>query len=118
MATLPRQTWAVQDAGKAKSWYRENVYDAGKSTTIKMLCGIPTPTSGRVEVNGITPHDDRMIATFGNYPFSIMPLAARAVLTYVLPAAMLTGRVASAGVPGWLAYTSPAAGPLLYVLAR
>ncbi len=33
---------------------------AGKSTTIKMLCGILTPTSGRVEVNGITPHDDRI----------------------------------------------------------
>lgn len=69
---------------------------------------------------------DRMIATFGNYPFSILPLAARAVLTYVLPiafvaylpAAVLTGRVASTGVPEWLAYASPAAGPLLYVLAR
>jgi ABC-2 type transport system permease protein len=69
---------------------------------------------------------DRMIATFGNYPFSILPLAARAILTYVLPiafvaylpAAVLTGRVASAGVPEWLAYASPAAGPLLYVLAR
>jgi ABC-2 type transport system permease protein len=69
---------------------------------------------------------DRMIATFGNYPFSILPLAARAFLTYLLPvafvaylpAAVLTGRVASTGVPEWLAYASPAAGPLLYVLAR
>ena len=69
---------------------------------------------------------DRMIATFGNYPFSIFPLAARAVLTYVLPvafvaylpAAVLTGRVASTGVPAGLAYASPAAGPLLYILAR
>jgi ABC-2 type transport system permease protein len=69
---------------------------------------------------------DRMIATFGNYPFSILPLAARAFLTYLLPvafvaylpAAVLTGRVASAGVPEWLAYASPAAGPLLYILAR
>ncbi len=69
---------------------------------------------------------DRMIATFGNYPFSILPLAARAVLTYVLPvafvaylpAAVLTGRVASTGVPGWLAFASPAIGPLLYILAR
>jgi ABC-2 type transport system ATP-binding protein len=33
---------------------------AGKSTTIKMLCGILTPTGGRVEVNGITPHRDRI----------------------------------------------------------
>ena len=69
---------------------------------------------------------DRMIATFGNYPFSILPLAARAVLTYLLPvafvaylpAAVLTGRVASTSVQEWLAYASPAAGPLLYILAR
>jgi ABC-2 type transport system permease protein len=69
---------------------------------------------------------DRMIATFGNYPFSILPLAARATLTYLLPvafvaylpAAVLTGRVASTGVPAWLAYASPAVGPLLYVAAR
>jgi ABC-2 type transport system permease protein len=69
---------------------------------------------------------DRMIATFGNYPFSILPLAVRAALTYLLPvafvaylpAAVLTGRVASTGVPAWLAYASPAIGPLLYVLAR
>jgi ABC-2 type transport system ATP-binding protein len=33
---------------------------AGKSTTIKMLCGILTPTSGTVTVNGITPHKDRI----------------------------------------------------------
>jgi ABC-2 type transport system permease protein len=67
-----------------------------------------------------------MIATFGNYPLSILPLAARAFLTYLLPvafvaylpAAVLTGRVASTGVPEWLAYASPAAGPLLYILAR
>jgi ABC-2 type transport system ATP-binding protein len=33
---------------------------AGKSTTIKMLCGILTPTSGRVEVNGTVPYRDRI----------------------------------------------------------
>jgi ABC-2 type transport system ATP-binding protein len=33
---------------------------AGKSTTIKMLCGILTPTSGTVTVNGITPYKDRI----------------------------------------------------------
>src|ERR1700722_9184852 len=33
---------------------------AGKSTTIKMLCGILTPTGGTVEVNGIVPHRDRI----------------------------------------------------------
>jgi len=32
---------------------------AGKSTSIKMLCGIVTPTSGWVVVNGIEPHKDR-----------------------------------------------------------
>jgi len=32
---------------------------AGKSTTIKMLCGIVTPTAGKVIVNGIEPHKDR-----------------------------------------------------------
>src|SRR5258708_6896469 len=33
---------------------------AGKSTTIKMLTGILTPPSGRVEVNGLVPHRDRI----------------------------------------------------------
>lgn len=32
---------------------------AGKSTTIKMLTGILTPTSGEVIVNGMDPHKDR-----------------------------------------------------------
>lgn len=32
---------------------------AGKSTSIKMLCGILVPTSGRIKVNGIVPHKDR-----------------------------------------------------------
>src|ERR1700738_1999393 len=32
---------------------------AGKSTTIKMLTGILTPSSGRVEVNGLVPHRER-----------------------------------------------------------
>jgi ABC-2 type transport system ATP-binding protein len=32
---------------------------AGKSTTIKMLTGILTPTSGRVMVNGMDPHKER-----------------------------------------------------------
>lgn len=33
---------------------------AGKSTTIKMLTGILTPTSGHVKVNGIVPHENRV----------------------------------------------------------
>lgn len=32
---------------------------AGKSTTIKMLTGILTPTSGKVVVNGMNPHKER-----------------------------------------------------------
>ena len=32
---------------------------AGKSTTIKMLTGILTPTSGDVVVNGMNPHKQR-----------------------------------------------------------
>jgi ABC-2 type transport system ATP-binding protein len=32
---------------------------AGKSTTVKMLTGILTPTAGRVEVGGLVPHLDR-----------------------------------------------------------
>lgn len=32
---------------------------AGKSTTIKMLTGILTPTSGRITVNGMNPHKER-----------------------------------------------------------
>lgn len=33
---------------------------AGKSTTLKMLTGILVPTSGRVEVGGLTPHSQRV----------------------------------------------------------
>jgi ABC-2 type transport system ATP-binding protein len=33
---------------------------AGKSTTIKMLTGILTPSAGRVEVNGLVPHRERI----------------------------------------------------------
>lgn len=32
---------------------------AGKSTTIKMLTGILQPTSGKLQVNGFNPHDER-----------------------------------------------------------
>lgn len=32
---------------------------AGKSTTIKILCGILSPTSGRVQINGINPLNNR-----------------------------------------------------------
>ena len=32
---------------------------AGKSTTIKMMCGILTPTSGELTVNGLVPYKNR-----------------------------------------------------------
>lgn len=32
---------------------------AGKSTTIKIMCGILTPTTGSLTINGITPYKDR-----------------------------------------------------------
>lgn len=34
--------------------------ELGKSTTIKMLTGLLTPTSGKVEVNGIVPNENRI----------------------------------------------------------
>ena len=34
---------------------------AGKSTTIKMMTGILTPTSGKCVVNGVDPSKDRMV---------------------------------------------------------
>src|SRR4029453_12709963 len=33
---------------------------AGKSTTVKILSGILRPSSGRVEVNGLVPYEDRV----------------------------------------------------------
>lgn len=43
--------------GETVGYIGEN--GAGKSTTIKMLTGILTPTSGRVVVNGMNPHKER-----------------------------------------------------------
>jgi len=37
---------------------------AGKSTTIKMLTGILTPTAGRAVVNGVVPYEDRVRNAF------------------------------------------------------
>jgi len=69
---------------------------------------------------------DSVLGTFGNYPLRILPAVPRNVLTFVLPvafiaylpAAVITGRVAGSGVAGWLAYGSPLAGLLLYLLSR
>ena len=78
---------------------------AGKSTTIKMLCGILTPTSGLVTVNGITPHKDRIAnarqigAVFGQRSQLWRDLPARKSLEvlrdiYGLPEATYQQRVA------------------------
>jgi ABC-2 type transport system ATP-binding protein len=56
---------------------------AGKSTTIKMLCGILTPTSGEVFVDGRRPHRERVAnarsvgAVFGHKTQLWWDLAAR-----------------------------------------
>ena len=36
--------------------------ELGKSTTIKMLTGLLTPTSGKVIVNGIVPNEKRILS--------------------------------------------------------
>jgi ABC-2 type transport system ATP-binding protein len=60
---------------------------AGKSTTIKMLTGILTPSSGRVLVNGMVPHADRIAnarrvgAVFGQRSQLWWDLPARDSLT-------------------------------------
>ena len=46
------------EEGELVGYIGEN--GAGKSTTIKMLTGLLTPTSGNVIVNGIVPNEKRM----------------------------------------------------------
>ena len=46
------------EEGELVGYIGEN--GAGKSTTIKMLTGLLTPTSGKVVVNGIVPNEKRM----------------------------------------------------------
>ena len=46
------------EEGELVGYIGEN--GAGKSTTIKMLTGLLTPTSGKVIVNGIVPNEKRM----------------------------------------------------------
>ena len=46
------------DEGELVGYIGEN--GAGKSTTIKMLTGLLTPTSGKVTVHGIVPYEKRI----------------------------------------------------------
>jgi len=46
------------EEGELVGYIGEN--GAGKSTTIKMLTGILTPTSGKIFVNGLIPYEDRI----------------------------------------------------------
>ena len=46
------------EEGELVGYIGEN--GAGKSTTIKMLTGLLTPTSGKVVVNGIIPNEKRI----------------------------------------------------------
>ena len=46
------------EAGELVGYIGEN--GAGKSTTIKMLTGLLTPTSGQVIVDGIVPYEKRI----------------------------------------------------------
>ena len=46
------------EEGELVGYIGEN--GAGKSTTIKMLTGLLTPTSGQVVVNGIIPNEKRI----------------------------------------------------------
>lgn len=46
------------EEGELVGYIGEN--GAGKSTTIKMLTGLLTPTSGQVIVNGIVPNENRI----------------------------------------------------------
>jgi len=46
------------EEGELVGYIGEN--GAGKSTTIKMLTGLLTPTSGKIMINGIIPNEKRM----------------------------------------------------------
>lgn len=54
---LEKVSFAV-NSGESVAYLGSN--GAGKSTTIKILTGVLTPTSGHVHVNGVKPHEQRM----------------------------------------------------------
>ena len=54
---------------------------AGKSTTIKMLCGILTPSSGEISVSGIVPYKERSVM----HPISVQYLVNELNCSGILP---------------------------------
>jgi ABC-2 type transport system permease protein len=69
---------------------------------------------------------DSIVGSFGNYPLRVLPAIPRFALTFVLPvafiaylpAAVITGRVASTGLYPWLVYGAPLVGLLVYLASR
>lgn len=69
---------------------------------------------------------DESISTFANYPLNVLPTTVRGALTFALPvafiaylpAAVITGRTATTGVPHWLALGAPVAGLLFFLAAK
>ena len=69
---------------------------------------------------------DQTISTFGNYPLSVLPGAVRGGLTFALPvafiaflpAAVVTGHMATTGVPAWLTVASPVVALLLFLATK
>jgi ABC-2 type transport system permease protein len=69
---------------------------------------------------------DDTLASFGNYPLSFLPGTVRDTLTFAIPlafiaffpASVVTGRVATTGVPEWLTVASPLVGLLMFLAAK
>jgi ABC-2 type transport system permease protein len=69
---------------------------------------------------------DELMATFGNYPLSIVPKAVQGLLTFVLPLAfvayfpaeVILGIAPRHGAMSVWVYWSPAVGPILFLLAH
>lgn len=67
MKALVKRSYVTKDAVKNIDFHIKKgemvgyigANGAGKSTTIKMLCGILTPSSGEITVNGIVPYKNR-----------------------------------------------------------
>jgi ABC-2 type transport system permease protein len=67
-----------------------------------------------------------ILSAVGNYPLNILPVGVQIALTYLvpiafiayLPAAAITGQLATTVVPAWLAYAAPIVGAAAYAVSR